>query len=642
MNDQLIMRRQFFWNSHLTTSFVEGQHHSFILPIMQGFVGQRAFSLTKEANNPAQTVSSEVENLEEVTNAQESATRKESGSDFLITLISRRSIKRPGLRYLRRGVDDEGHTANSVETEQILSKASWAPSEKTYSFTQIRGSIPLFFSQSPYAFKPVPVLQHSVAANEAAFQQHFRMIMSRYGQLQIVLLVDKKGGEAQIGQRYEETTMRFNEGQKSELEKLQFEWFDFHNICRGMKFENVSILLDAIGDTLDKYGKTVVMNGDIQARQEGVVRTNCMDCLDRTNVVQSACGQRALEQQLKCEGVRVDLKTDVSTQWFNTLWADNGDAISKQYSSTSALKGDYTRTRRRNYRGAINDIGLSITRYYNNIVNDYFSQASVDFLLGNVTSQVFEDFEDKMMSGDPGMSMQKIRENAINTSTKIVIEDSSEDLVGGWTILSPHEPNTVKSLPMEEVVLLLTDAALYKVCFDWNSEKVTSFEKVDLGNITGITKGTYVTSTLASAQTDERRNVGFVVKYRPGKEDVARVNTRTLSSAVDDLEAAEERNKTMAASLSSKHDTSFHLKVLAFKALPARSALATEDQEAHNVSEEELVSSICEDIKRTALSGRGGAVDFVEKEDIISLPEARKNTGLVEQWGHSLKRMVWG
>ena len=170
-----------------------------------------------------------------------------------------------------------------------------------------------------------------------------------------------------------------------------------------------------------------------------------------------------MEQHLKNEGVPVNLKSDTSTQWFNTLWADNGDAISKQYSSTSALKGDYTRTRRRNYRGAINDIGLSITRYYNNIVNDYFSQASIDFLLGNVTSQVFEEFEDKMMSGDPGMSMQKVRENAINTSTKIVIEDSSEDLVGGWTVLSPHEPNTVKSPPLEEIVLLLTDVvALYK------------------------------------------------------------------------------------------------------------------------------------------------------------------------------------
>ena len=609
---------------------------------MQGFVGQRAFTLNKEVQDPSQANSGASESPEELLKVADSAVKESSDSQYLLTLISRRSIERPGLRYLRRGVDEEGHTANSVETEQILSKATWASSEKAYSFVQIRGSIPLFFLQSPYAFKPVPVLQHSAAANEAAFKQHFKMLMSRYGHIQIVLLVDKQGGEAEIGRRYEQTTAKFNEEQKSEQDKLQFEWFDFHNICRGMKFENVSILLDTIGDTLAKYGQTVIVDGGVQTKQEGVLRTNCMDCLDRTNVVQSACGQKALEEQLKSDGFSLDLTTDVSTQWFNTLWADNGDAISKQYSSTSALKGDYTRTRRRNYRGAIADIGLSITRYYNNIVNDYFSQASIDFLLGNVTSQVFEDFEDKMMSGDPGMSMQKVRENAINTSSKIVIEDSSEELVGGWTILSPHEPNAVKSLPLEEVVLLLTDVALYKVCFDWNSEKVVSFEKVELRGVIGIMKGTYITSTLASAQTDEQRNIGFVVKYRPGKQDIARVNTRTMSSALDDLEGEEMKNKEAAANLSKRLDVSTPVKILAFKALPARSTLATEHQETHHVSEADLVSSICDDIERSAMAVGGRETDLVEDENIISLQEARKNTGLVEQWGHSLKRMVWG
>ena len=609
---------------------------------MQGFVGQRTFSVNIDGKDPTSAISEAAEGVQEVVQAQKSAKTQESDSTFLVTLISRRTIKRPGLRYLRRGVDDEGHTANSVETEQILSQASWAPSGKIYSFTQIRGSIPLFFSQSPYAFKPVPVLQHSTATNQAAFTQHFTMMEKRYGQIQIVLLVDKSGGEAEIGQSYEETTKRFNEERRTEAEKLEFEWFDFHNICRGMKFENVSFLMDSVGGTLDKYGKTVEVDSNLEAKQTGVLRTNCMDCLDRTNVVQSACGQRVLEEQLKTEGVEVDLRTDVTTRWFNTLWADNGDAISKQYSSTAALKGDYTRTRHRNYRGAINDLGLTLSRYYNNIVNDYFSQAAIDYLLGNVTSQVFEDFEEKMMSGDPGMSMQKVRENAINTSSKIVIEDSSEDLAGGWTLLSPHEPNTVKTLPLEEVVLLLTDTALYKVCFDWNNEKVASFEKVDLRSVTGIMKGTYITSTLTSAQTDEQRNVGFVVKYRPGKEDIARVNTRTMSSAVG-IEGAEDGNvEDVGGPKSSKKQLSSDLKILSFKALPARSSLASEGQEVHTMSEKDLVGSVCDEIQRAALGGGSGVADFVEKQNIISLQEAKKNTGLVEQWGHSLKRMVWG
>ena len=33
--------------------------------------------------------------------------------------------------------------------------------------------------------------------------------------------------------------------------------------------------------------------------QQGVFRTNCMDCLDRSNVVQSMLAQKCLESQLQ-------------------------------------------------------------------------------------------------------------------------------------------------------------------------------------------------------------------------------------------------------------------------------------------------------------------------------------------------------
>ena len=42
----------------------------------------------------------------------------ETSVDYLI--ISRRSKDRAGLRYQRRGVDDDAHVANFVETETIM------------------------------------------------------------------------------------------------------------------------------------------------------------------------------------------------------------------------------------------------------------------------------------------------------------------------------------------------------------------------------------------------------------------------------------------------------------------------------------------------------------------------------------------
>ena len=604
---------------------------------MQGFVGQRAFTVNRQPDKPLKAAVRIEEDTDSVVEEQE---KNESDSEFLITLISRRSIKRLGLRYLRRGVDDFGDTANSVETEQILSKASWKPSEKVYSFTQFRGSVPLFFSQSPFSFKPIPLLQHSLETNHEALRLHFSNVVGKYGDAQIVLLVDKNGGEAEIGRRYEEHIRQVNAEDGVAGRKLGFEWFDFHKICRGMKFENVSLLMSSLSERLDAFGDTVEVGGLTCRRQSGIFRTNCMDCLDRTNVVQSACGQKALEKQLQEEGVVVDLRTDVTTRWFNALWADNGDAISRQYSSTAALKGDYTRTRQRNYRGAISDLGLTLSRYYNNVISDYFLQAAVDYLLGNVNAQVFEEFETDMMSQDPGISMQKVRANAIEKSFKVVIADQSEDLIGGWTLLSPHEDDTARTFPFEEIVLLVTHRALYRVKFDFNIEKVSSFKRIDLRSVTGIIRGTYITSTLTSAQVDESRNVGLVIKYRPGKEDFARVNTRSLSSAVDLDDAKDAGIKSVFSHGSCEEVSS--LKILAFKALPARSSLASvEGEEKSKMSERAVVNTICDEVQRAALGSQSAVSDFVESKDIISLQEARKNTGLLEQWGHSLKKMVW-
>ena len=360
----------FFWNHHLSLHFIEGKHHSFVLPLTQGFVGQRAFTIRDEGEIPPKLLSNPDDHQREASapNLQEHSDSNDN-HDFLLTLISRRSVKRPGLRYLRRGIDDEGDAANFVETEQILSKASWALGERSYSFTQIRGSIPLFFSQSPYSFKPTPIMQHSPETNKRALQKHFTNLLGRYSGVQVALLVDKKGGESELGSKYEESVANLNSGDGIAGKKIDFEWFDFHAVCRGMKFENVALLVKSLGLRLDEFGFTVERGGEVELKQSGVLRANCMDCLDRTNVVQSACGQRALEKQLQREGCEINLSTDRTTEWFNTLWADNGDQISREYSSTAALKGDYTRTRRRGYRGAINDLGLTISRYYNNAIN---------------------------------------------------------------------------------------------------------------------------------------------------------------------------------------------------------------------------------------------------------------------------------
>jgi hypothetical protein len=50
--------------------------------------------------------------------------------DYII--MSRRSRDRAGLRYQRRGVDDEAHVANFVETETVIRLEVCGPKSPTF------------------------------------------------------------------------------------------------------------------------------------------------------------------------------------------------------------------------------------------------------------------------------------------------------------------------------------------------------------------------------------------------------------------------------------------------------------------------------------------------------------------------------
>ena len=359
--------------------------------------------------------------------------------------------------------------------------------------------------------------------------------------------------------------------------------------------------------------------------------------------MQSAFGQYILEQELRDQGFDIDFQHDQSTQWFNNLWADNGDAISRQYAGTSALKGDFTRTRKRNYRGALNDFSLTLSRYYNNIVNDYFSQTVIDYLLGNVTVQAFEDFESDMMSTDPGVSLDRIRQKAIETCAKIVIQREESDLIQAWPILSPNSPNTLRSLPFEESVLLLTDQAVYSCRFNWNTEKVGSFERVILSSITNIQYGAYITSTMTDKQLDETRNVGLVLNYNPGKGSIIRVNTRSLQNSVDLKKdpSGTEAPADAEASSPTKKGRDQGPRFLAFKAMPTRTigGKASVDLLAE-------VEHMAREIKRAAANASiespgDESLIVVDQAPIISAADARKRTSYLEQIGYRVKRLVW-
>ena len=126
---------------------------------------------------------------------------------------------------------------------------------------------------------------------------------------------------------------------------------------------------------------------EVRRHQTAVVRTNCMDCLDRTNVVQSMLGRFVLSRMLidlglLREGESAEEDKDFEFL-FRNVWADNADVVSKSYSGTGALKTDFTRLGVRTKAGALQDLNNSITRYCLNNFADGPRQDGFDLFLGN-------------------------------------------------------------------------------------------------------------------------------------------------------------------------------------------------------------------------------------------------------------------
>ncbi|KAM1198468.1 hypothetical protein ACFX2H_009814 [Malus domestica] len=132
------------------------------------------------------------------------------------------------------------------------------------------------------------------------------------------------------------------------LPNVRYVSFNFHHVCGNSNFENLWVLYEQISEQFEKQGYFLVdAKGNILEEQKGIVRSNCIDCLDRTNVTQSCLAQKSLDAQLQRTGVldsfeRISMFAE-DYQTFRALWAEQGDEISLEYAGTYALKGDLVR-----------------------------------------------------------------------------------------------------------------------------------------------------------------------------------------------------------------------------------------------------------------------------------------------------------
>ncbi|XP_073226134.1 phosphatidylinositol-3-phosphatase SAC1 isoform X2 [Cicer arietinum] len=331
------------------------------------------------------------------------------GRDFSVSLISRRSRHFAGTRYLKRGVNDRGRVANDVETEQIvLDEETGSCKGKMSSVVQMRGSIPLFWSQEASRFSPKPdiILQRYDPTYQAT-KFHFEDLAKRYGNpiivLNLIKTVEKRPREMMLRREFANAVGYLNQIFPVE-NHLRFIHWDFHKFAKrdaslrdltassGDLARNGSIseMLNSMAirdrEDMNHQHKINYFNSEAPHFQSGVLRTNCIDCLDRTNVAQYAYGLQALGRQLHAMGLtdvpKVDPDSSIAAALMD-MYQSMGDALAQQYGGSAAHNTVFPE-RQGKWKATTQsrEFLKSIKRYYSNAYTDGEKQDAINLFLG--------------------------------------------------------------------------------------------------------------------------------------------------------------------------------------------------------------------------------------------------------------------
>ncbi|XP_039298700.1 synaptojanin-1-like isoform X2 [Nilaparvata lugens] len=295
-------------------------------------------------------------------------------------IFSRICLERAGTRCSVRGLNDEGFAATFVETEHItVFKKSYT------SYVQIRGSVPIFWEQPGIKAGSEKVrISREFIPTIIPYQKHVMDLKGKYGHLIFVNLLSKspsKEGEALLSKAFEAHHCSL-----PECEDIPFVSFDYDEESR------VEGALNKLKSKVDEHMQAhsfYFIHWDDEKRayeaksiQHGTIRTNDLDCLDRTNNVQSFFALEMLEKQLEVLGVlhlqNKDHMLSSFRQVFKQLWAANLNELSRFFTGSGNTM--------------VMDVAHSAAEsQLQDTLPDTNKQAAIDLLLGNADAAELAD-----------------------------------------------------------------------------------------------------------------------------------------------------------------------------------------------------------------------------------------------------------
>lgn len=216
----------------------------------------------------------------------------------------------------------------------------------------------------------------------------FFMCRQQYGNPIICLNLCRqttgRGREDILSTQYANAVSNINKSTSAE-ERIELHSWDMRENLRELGSQILSKLQNFQRPLLQKTGY-FALSHDTLILQKGVLRTNCVDCLDRTNVAQFSFGLLVLEDQLHSLGLvppgALDPRSSMATVLVK-LYESMGDALAHQYGGSNAHSGFFQR-----WRGdwsasrQSKDFLTTLKRFYSNAVTDDDKQQAIDLFLG--------------------------------------------------------------------------------------------------------------------------------------------------------------------------------------------------------------------------------------------------------------------
>ncbi|CAH8680699.1 unnamed protein product [Schistosoma haematobium] len=344
---------------------------------------------------------------------------------MMVTLIARRSRHFAGRRFLKRGVNLVGDVANEVETEQIVHDSSYSflRHGRVSSYVQMRGSVPLFWSQESSKVvvgrPPLEILRDDPFYESMGL--HFSSLLKRHGSPVIVLNLMKKREKRQfetiLSDRFERGITYLSQFLPSRilqpsdsLNTLFIETIDSSppimyigfDIARVQKMKR-TVVLNKLQPIIDNCVRRTGIYfsssaslpiSEIQfekhrtigfnSKQCGIIRVNCVDCLDRTNTAQFVIGRVVLAYQLYGLGFLAEpdfMDNSQIDRLLQDLYDEHGDTLALQYGGSQLVHNINTYRKVKKLSSHSRDFVQTLSRYYSNKFSDWEKQCAISLFL---------------------------------------------------------------------------------------------------------------------------------------------------------------------------------------------------------------------------------------------------------------------